>query len=767
MRRSIIGLLIIIIMMSSQVVSIHAGDYAENLFLEYDGEIYKYRNRLVTLSIDGTRLETGDMPAVLIEDSKTAKSHTLVPVREVFESRAIGGQVKWDTKNQEILVTYGETTVELKIDSNIARVNGEDIPLDMPAKLIRDRNKDNAKTMIPLRFVSENLGFNVDWDQESYTALISTFAMKAPNDGVDDGQLDGDGVIEEGNKVEDDLTPSKPDDLDEELVERIDGNDAKRSLPTALFDHPIVFEGDVEGEVSGDIVPEKHPLAYIKDVDFDMDDLFFTINVDGRITDIEDYMWDGKYILEVENADFDRASMNIDYQRNPIADEIRMGRHTDESGVVFGKIVFDLKESGYQFTVSLNDDRNQIFVKPMNSSVANITLGQNESGDFVEIGGVNARGVKAFRLSKPSRIVFDIPNTVTPFGYQEADASGQYVTNIRTSQFDATTTRIVLEVDGQPDYEIIELDGETTRVQLKEPDYEHIAYDRTDDIPTVTIEKDIQEVNGVKYTDRYQDREYIITIPGDYRSHFGSGLVKINDGIIDNINVKLNASGDTEVTIKTATIYEFRVEEDEKGIAIKAYKPKELYEKIIVIDAGHGGNDPGALAAGGKYYEKDINLGVTLELKKLLDQHPDIKVYYTRTSDVRPSLEERCILANEVEADFFLSIHSNTFSQTSYRGTETLYLPGKDTPGLNAFELADVVQRVFTANTLFPNYKIKQRDNLYVLNGTNMPAVILEMGYMSNPEDLKILTDKSYYDEIARGIELSILETFRIYPTGR
>ncbi len=118
---------------------------------------------------------------------------------------------------------------------------------------------------------------------------------------------------------------------------------------------------------------------------------------------------DGKYILEVENADFDRASMNIDYQRNPIADEIRMGRHTDESGVVFGKIVFDLKESGYQFTVSLNDDRNQIFVKPMNSSVANITLGQNESGDFVEIGGVNARGVKAFRLSKPSRIVLIYP----------------------------------------------------------------------------------------------------------------------------------------------------------------------------------------------------------------------------------------------------------------------------------------------------------------------------------------------------------------------
>ncbi len=84
-----------------------------------------------------------------------------------------------------------------------------------------------------------------------------------------------------------------------------------------------------------------------------MDALYFTINVDGKITDIQDYMWEGKYILEVENADFNRSSMNIDYQRNPIADEIRMGRHTDEDGTDYGKIVFDLKESGYQFFCKL------------------------------------------------------------------------------------------------------------------------------------------------------------------------------------------------------------------------------------------------------------------------------------------------------------------------------------------------------------------------------------------------------------------------------
>ncbi len=361
-----------------------------------------------------------------------------------------------------------------------------------------------------------------------------------------------------------------------------------------------------------------------------------------------------------------------------------------------------------------------------------------------------------------------MPNTQTLLGYQESDSEGQYVMGIRTAQFNPTTSRIVIETDGQPDYQILEMNETTTRIQILEPTYDNITYDNTEDAPTIVIEKDEEEgsltIDDITYEDNYLDREYTIILPGDYTDHFGSGDVKVNDRVIDSISFSLNDDGDTEVLIKANSLHEFRIEEDEDGIRIKAYKPAELYSKVIVVDAGHGGKDPGAIV--GSYYEKDINLGVTLELKKLTDGMKDAKVYYTRLDDSYPSLDERCKFANEVEADFFVSLHCNSFI-SSYSGTETLYLPGPDTAGLNAFELAEIFQEVFTDNTELKDYKLKERDNLFVLKYTEMPAVILEMGYMSNAYDRSYLVDEDYHDDLAKAVYLSIEEVFNEYPTGR
>jgi len=393
-------------------------------------------------------------------------------------------------------------------------------------------------------------------------------------------------------------------------------------------------------------------------------------------------------------------------------------------------------------------------------------LAQNDKGDYIDIEGGSALSVKTFRLSNPTRIVFDFPNTKTQLGYQEGKTEGQYVTDIRTAQFDETTTRIVIETDGQPDYQILESGDKSTRIQILEPTYDNVTYDNTEETPTIVLDKDNNglTIDNITYVDNYLDREYIITLPGDYTDYFGSGKVSVNDAIIDHISFELNDSGNTEVTIKSNVIREFRIEENDNGIIIKAYKPSELHSKVIVLDAGHGGKDPGAVV--GEYQEKDVVLGVMLELKKLLDQDDSFKVYYTRIKDEYPSLEDRCVLANEVEADAFISIHSNSYT-SNFSGTETLYLPGPDTEGLNAFEMAEIFQKVFTDMTELENYKMKERDNLYVLNQTDMPAIILEMGYLTNEHDRSYLVDEDYYDDLAAGIYASIVKVFETYPTGR
>jgi len=751
--------LVVTMIMTMGMINSYAGNYVDDLYLKYNGGIYKYQNRLVTLEIDGKVLQTGDMPAIIVENT------TMVPVREFFESEAIGATVNWNGATNEVYISYLDQFVVLKIDATTAKVNNEIIELIVPAMLIQEKSKQYPKTMLPLRFVSENLGFDVGWEQESYTASIDTSKVilkENIKETVETAPIGNDTSVD-------------PKVVSGEQLDKLEGSKANRELPTALLNNPIVFNavGDIEvgledSYAESSIAFEEHDLVYIDYVNYveDGEKKGFEIDATGKITNVSTHVWDGKFIIEIYNSKLDLDKV-IDYPDNEIVTSVRMGEHVDNDGQPYSKIVFDLRSTGYKFNLTLSENREKLYVEAVNNAIYGVELKQNDSGDFIDVTGVHASNIETFRLSNPSRIVFDMPNTKTLLGYQSAESEGQYVTAIRTAQFEATTFRIVVETDGQPDYQVLEINDTTTRIQIFEPTYENITYDNTEDTPTIVIKKQEDEtltINNITYEDNYLDRESIITLPGDYMSYFGSGDVKINDAVIDNISFKLNSEGNTEVVIKSNTVQEYRIEEVDNGLKIKAYKPTELYSKVIVIDPGHGGKDPGAII--GPYHEADINLAITLELEKLLAQDPSIKVYYTRSHDVYPTLEDRAVLANEVEADIFISIHCNSFI-SSYRGTETLFLPGPDTTGLNAFEVAEIFQKVFTDHTALDDYKMKERDNLYVLKYTDMPAIILEMGYLSNEYDRSYLTNPDYYDDLAKGIQASINKVFLQYPTGR
>ncbi len=770
------------------VVPVHAGDYVDDLYLFYNNETYLYKNRLVTLEINGEELKTGDMPAILIEDT------TMVPVREVFESDSIAAKVDWNPSTNEVYVNYKDNFIVLKVGSKTAYVNSEEVTLDVAPTLVRDMSKANTKTMLPLRFVAENLDFDVDWDSDTFTAIITSedqdnSADTEDKDNAEDKEGESTGSKEDGTGVEtpqtntgSEVDESKDDDVvtspdtndfdDDEQLNRLEGGNASRSLPTALANNPVSFMTEEETFTPSVIKPMNTGLTYIQDVEYEDDngENIFIINASDPISDLDWFMLDdGKVVLDVKNAKYDRPTMEIDYKQNTIVDKIRFGQHVDEeSNLPQGRIVFDLLDPSYQFDVSLNEDRDQILVKALGGSMKGIKLGQSSVGDYIELYGVSESNVSAFRLSNPSRLVFDIANTVSPLGSKSAKASGQYVTSIRTAQFDAGTTRVVVETDGQPDYDISSIAGEGTFIQIKEPSFDNISYDNSDKTPTITIDKDADKgdltMDNITYKSDYLERAFTITLPGDYQDYFGSEDIKINDSVIKNIQVALNSKGNTELTITSEKVREFRIQETSDGFEIKAYVPNELYKQVIVVDPGHGGKDPGAII--GTYREKDVNLAVTLELKKLLDNLPDTKVYYTRLDDSYPTLQERTILANEVGADFFLSLHCNSFA-SSYNGTETLYYPGPDTPGMDHFELAEIFQATFPAYTEFKDYTAKQRDNLYVLKHTDMPSIILEMGYLSNDHDRSYLIDPTYQDDIAKGIYESILKTFQEFPTNR
>ncbi|MGN0464853.1 MAG: N-acetylmuramoyl-L-alanine amidase [Lachnospiraceae bacterium] len=164
--------------------------------------------------------------------------------------------------------------------------------------------------------------------------------------------------------------------------------------------------------------------------------------------------------------------------------------------------------------------------------------------------------------------------------------------------------------------------------------------------------------------------------------------------------------------------------------------------KIVVLDAGHGGADTGAIGNGLK--EKDLTLQIVKAAKTYFDKDPNFKVYYTRLTDKTLTLRSRSDFANQLNADVFVSIHINSFTSTS-EGTETLYNPNRPNKkdDLTSYQLASIMQAKIRAATGFPNRGLVQRTGLSVLNRTTMPACLDEFGFITNPSEAKSMSQNT------------------------
>ena len=173
----------------------------------------------------------------------------------------------------------------------------------------------------------------------------------------------------------------------------------------------------------------------------------------------------------------------------------------------------------------------------------------------------------------------------------------------------------------------------------------------------------------------------------------------------------------------------------------------------IFIDAGHGGKDPGAV--NGDIYEKDIALQIALKLNNTLKNN-GFQTAMSRATDVFIPLVERAKKANNFGADFFVSIHLNSAGNGIANGIETLVYENK---GVNN-QLATNIQNELIKTTGANNRGIKEQKKLVVLNSTKMPAVLIEVGFISNFSERTLLLFNSYQKGIAQSITNGICRYF-------
>ncbi len=191
-----------------------------------------------------------------------------------------------------------------------------------------------------------------------------------------------------------------------------------------------------------------------------------------------------------------------------------------------------------------------------------------------------------------------------------------------------------------------------------------------------------------------------------------------------------------------------------------------LLGKTIVIDAGHGGFDPGAIGAGG-VLEKDVNLAISQRVAALLRQ-VGATVVETRTADEalaeskRADIYRRVEIAEQCQAELFITIQANSIPQQQYRGAQVFYAAGS-TEGQG---LSESIQQSLGQVLQNTTRQAKSIENIYVVNKLAIPSIVVECGFLSNPEEEALLADSRYQQLTAYAIFLGIVSYYSEQPVA-
>ncbi|HMD43634.1 MAG TPA: N-acetylmuramoyl-L-alanine amidase [Candidatus Acidoferrum sp.] len=401
------------------------------------------------------------------------------------------------------------------------------------------------------------------------------------------------------------------------------------------------------------------------------------------------------------------------------------------------------------------------------------------------------------RIASPDRIYFDLhaaklsPNVA----HGNVAVSGPLLSKVRVAQNQFGVVRVVLDVNGVQDYAasivkkptrlLIELYGDASRAKpepvqsakvvetpkpqavQKEPIVTRVAEPQP-----VVLEDPSREMAAVKTSDIP-----IVTPPA---AASGKNSLPSSKPTRTNSTKTSTSKADLIQPSTPPTLTRDGQSTLTRALGLKIGR--------IVIDAGHGGHDTGTIGPTG-LMEKDLCLDVALRLGKLIQQKlPDTEIVYTRSDDTFIPLEERTHIANDIKADLFLSIHANSSPDRGARGVETYYLNLRGSPEAmevaarenavgqeNIHDLEDMVKKITRTEKIDESKELAEdiQDSLskrvqktakpvknrgvrkapfVVLIGADMPSILTEISFLSNPSDEQLLKKPEHRQHIAEGV---------------
>ena len=703
----------------------------------------------VNLVLNGIQLPQADVPAQIIND------RTFVPIRHVLE--AMGALVDFDDDNRLILVDYEGGRLIMQIGQYHFYFNNTRYYMDVAPIIINDR------TLLPISFVAVALGYDVRWDGQSFTVYID----KQDANDLDEYEANYTEV------VEDEIYFEIPEVLDVySIVDYLD--DAQYTAAMDDDDNDASLASLSTDLSYAPIVAQNHPIAHMYDITYNQLQTQFIIHAQTPISNATWYMLpDGRLVVDVINARADFGKSRIDIDNGHIA-ALRMGQNVINN-VDVARVVFDL-DAPARYFITLSYDRMALIVDFESNKIGDISFLSNYDYNATEAIIITADVMPAtnvFFLQEPLRLVIDMPNArlqAWEYGYFQdneealiAEIDSQFIYAIRYSQFNEATVRIVVELYDSVSFSV-QAHGNTATITLAHRPYRNISFNRASGALEIALPEGVGLRHILRF-EQYLDKQYILTLPGDFSSHFGYGRFMVNYGGIDFVDI-VTINDMTTFIINANGIFAYIIEEDEGNITIRTAALSEVHDFIVLIDPGHGGHDPGAVHRGMR--ESDLTLEVAMMVKEMLADQPQVRVFLTRHTDSTVPLTQRSSMANDI-ADIFVSIHFNASPQGTARGTETLYAISAAEVGaaFNSRHLADIMQSHKVTALGSVDRGLRYRPAIHVLRATDMPAVLLEIGFMDHPQESLRIADPGYRRIAARAIADGILDAARVYSPNR
>lgn len=684
--------------------------------------------RPVPVYADGVKLES-TVPSFVLVD------RTLVPIR--FISENFGLSVEWEGTSKTVTVEGNEKKILLKIDSKTVLVNGEVKELDQNAvpRLVTFSGGD-TRTMVPLRFISEVMGYKVGWNEEKGYAFVNSENYS------DEAQIPSQPPIP---------APTNVSEISEIRWTPREGNVEKVEILTSSKVLFAQMYSDRENKLYINLLDCKDG-AYSKSY---LESLY--ANPNTNIKDIEVLQISTEPSLaQIVVSMIKKEPYELQPSKSNFGLELTVGKPAEQplqqdqpSGGTTGNLI------------------------PTPSTPQDGVIHQIErivqDGESLRIVGAGKAMYNVIELKDPTRVVLDLMSSeLQGESYKDYKYKLGFIENVRAAQFEPDKNyaptdiivRIVMDVrEGIINPKLrYEVQGDDLLIIPEKTVWDMMRYSSSGS----SSDFELPLLNTEKYEVGFDSnaRALVIDVPRE--------AVAVEDQVVDVTDsmlkqIKIQTEGERKkFYLSFRRNVEYRILSETTGdrfvrlnFTRKASNKPQDY--LIVLDPGHGGSDSGAISVRGRY-EKDVNLKVSALVRQKLVAM-GYNVIMLREDDKGIPLFERPRLANDLFPDVFVSIHANSVDgNAKANGIETHYWNGdevqknrSDQSYLSKYLLEETLKRTGAAN------RRVRKTPFVVVKYTNMPASLIEMGFLTNHAEEAKLFDPSYQEKMAEGIAAGIM----------